>query len=1011
MVINRQPYKIKTMNLGIIASSNAMTPVANAGPDQIVSRFSPLAVLDGSASSGPITSTTWTLLNPTSSAENGFVMMPDKVRTPAINLAYRTNTVPSGYGPGEYIYQLSVTDGVNVSTDTCKVTVQYTDMPPQRTTFRYANSTDVANIENANLGDLILDGANDGDVIGGLKNEIYIPASANWTLGPGQKVLIKGGKYARVLLNFNDNLVVGAPGNPVIITNYDGQVEVQRGFSVKNVKYAKITGKYVPGVSGDASYIGHANGNYAFRRGTYGIFANNCFINASSPGIEISGKEASFTELEYCEAGNGGFAGIYIKSDDSSALTYNGLDVHDMYIHDTSGEGVYIGTTSNNNPQQLTNFKFHNNRIIRAANEGIQIGQQAGGGDIYNNVVFMAATRWVSPFNDTQCFGAQWGCTNGNNKFRNNIVIGAGEQLASFIQQRVASGITESTIANTANNNVFYGSKGFIGNYIADTSGVSSSRSLTMNGNYSGQHFFQQDKVYQTPYSHAINTQQQIRSQLTNMTLSITNFTIDNTKTTALSGPGSISGTVVTSSFPEFNWNAGFDKTYHTNYSRWAYVIYNSYGDEYGTYSYTKQGQLFTYNLGDLVMWQGKLYTSNINGNLGNMPNGVTDYFWTKLTWTKDGVTYDYPPDDFRELDTDYYASRNIGLEDRLPAIANIAPTANAGADASITLPTNTTSLNGSGSDSDGTITSYLWSKLSGPAGGTISSPTSATTNITALQEGTYVFRLTVTDNLGLTGTDTVSVVVAPAPPPVGQFLTTVNGWNAYVHLPDDYNSNPSTYYPTIIFFPGLGEVGTTASKVIQNGPGAYIAQGWNGNVTASSTTVKFIVISLQPSSAYPTEFSMNSRLSILKSTYRIDTTKMHLTGLSHGGWCASTFVTGDALGGPFTYAGQVASVVNVQGVTPNDNTPYPNLFDNFADVGGRYLGFEQVNDGRYIDVITNRMNARVPNSGIWVSTNFGNGGHCCWNQFYGGQGVQPTAFTLDGISQNIYQWMAKESL
>jgi hypothetical protein len=252
---------------------------------------------------------------------------------------------------------------------------------------------------------------------------------------------------------------------------------------------------------------------------------------------------------------------------------------------------------------------------------------------------------------------------------------------------------------------------------------------------------------------------------------------------------------------------------------------------------------------------------------------------------------------------------------------------------------------------------------------------------------------------------------VAPAPPPVGQFLTTVNGWNAYVHLPDDYNSNPSTYYPTIIFFPGLGEVGTTASKVIENGPGAYIAQGWNGNVTASSTTVKFIVISLQPSSAYPTEFSMNSRLSILKSTYRIDTTKMHLTGLSHGGWCASTFVTGDALGGPFTYAGQVASVVNVQGVIPNDNTPYPNLFDNFADVGGRYLGFEQVNDGRYIDVITNRMNARVPNSGIWVSTNFGNGGHCCWNQFYGGQGVQPTAFTLDGISQNIYQWMAKESL
>jgi hypothetical protein len=362
---------------------------------------------------------------------------------------------------------------------------------------------------------------------------------------------------------------------------------------------------------------------------------------------------------------------------------------------------------------------------------------------------------------------------------------------------------------------------------------------------------------------------------------------------------------------------------------------------------------------------------------------------------------------------TDFIEVTVIVSSNSITPVPNIAPTANAGADKSITLPTSTTTLNGSGSDSDGTIASYSWSKLSGPSGGTISSPTSATTNITALQEGTYVFRLTVTDNLGLTGTDTASVVVAPAPPPAGQFLTTVNGWNAYVHLPDDYNSNPSTYYPTIIFIPGFGEVGPNApaSRAIVNGPGAYITQGWNGNVTVSGTTVKFIVISLQPSSSYPGAVATNTRISTLKSTYRIDTTKMHLTGLSHGAWVASIFVTSDALGGPFTYAGQVASVVNVQGVTPTSNQPYPDLFDNFADVGGRYLGFEQTQDPRDIRTITDRMNARVPNSGIFVSTSFGNGDHCCWNQFYGGQGTQPTRFTLDGISQNIYEWMARESL
>jgi hypothetical protein len=113
---------------------------------------------------------------------------------------------------------------------------------------------------------------------------------------------------------------------------------------------------------------------------------------------------------------------------------------------------------------------------------------------------------------------------------------------------------------------------------------------------------------------------------------------------------------------PDFTFNAGFDKTYYTNYSLWAYKIYDSYGDEYGTYSYTKQGQPFTYNIGDMVMWMGKFYVSNINGNVGHMPSGATDAYWTKLTWTNGVTTYDYPPDDFRESITAYYRSKGIGL-------------------------------------------------------------------------------------------------------------------------------------------------------------------------------------------------------------------------------------------------------------------------------------------------------------------------------------------------------------
>ena len=242
------------------------------------------------------------------------------------------------------------------------------------------------------------------------------------------------------------------------------------------------------------------------------------------------------------------------------------------------------------------------------------------------------------------------------------------------------------------------------------------------------------------------------------------------------------------------------------------------------------------------------------------------------------------------------------------------------------------------------------------------------------------------------------------------QSLINVSGWNAYVHVPASYYSNPTVSYPTIIFFPGIGEVGTNPASVISNGPGAYIAQGWNGNVTIDGRVVEFIVISLQTATAYPNEDVMNAKIQQLKGLYRMDPNRLYLTGLSHGGWCATTFVSGDNYGGPYTYAGQVAAVVSVEGVTPRDNAPYPNMFDNFANAGGRYLGFEQVNDFRDTKTVVDRMNLTKPNSAIYVQTNFNGGWHCCWNSFYGGQSQEPVKFNLDGINQNLYEWLARQS-
>jgi len=96
--------------------------------------------------------------------------------------------------------------------------------------------------------------------------------------------------------------------------------------------------------------------------------------------------------------------------------------------------------------------------------------------------------------------------------------------------------------------------------------------------------------------------------------------------------------------------------------------------------------------------------------------------------------------------------------------------TADAGVNQNVTLPTSSITLSGSGSTPTGTtVTSYNWTRVSGPNTPTIVSPTSATTSVTGLVQGTYVFQLQVTNSASNTATDQVSIIVSPAPanPPI----------------------------------------------------------------------------------------------------------------------------------------------------------------------------------------------------------------------------------------------------
>ncbi|XP_037957769.1 dyslexia-associated protein KIAA0319-like protein [Teleopsis dalmanni] len=97
----------------------------------------------------------------------------------------------------------------------------------------------------------------------------------------------------------------------------------------------------------------------------------------------------------------------------------------------------------------------------------------------------------------------------------------------------------------------------------------------------------------------------------------------------------------------------------------------------------------------------------------------------------------------------------------------NAPPVANAGGDKSVTLPISALYLNGSKSSDDLAIVKYAWSRDdSSLAAGVIVGDTNTkpVLILTNLVHGRYVFKLTVSDEQGLTNTDTISVIVHPDP-------------------------------------------------------------------------------------------------------------------------------------------------------------------------------------------------------------------------------------------------------
>ncbi len=151
-----------------------------------------------------------------------------------------------------------------------------------------------------------------------------------------------------------------------------------------------------------------------------------------------------------------------------------------------------------------------------------------------------------------------------------------------------------------------------------------------------------------------------------------------------------------------------------------------------------------------------------------------------------------------------------------LSATNNEIPTVSVGEDIDLTLPEDTTLITGTASDTDGTIETYAWTQVDGPSTALLSNDTTMEVTVSNLVEGTYIFRLTVTDDTGDVGFDEVLVNVSPLvvnQAPIAAASASVLEGNAPLEI--EFSSSNSTDDSTIVSY--LWDFGTGDISTLEN--------------------------------------------------------------------------------------------------------------------------------------------------------------------------------------------------
>ncbi len=295
---------------------------------------------------------------------------------------------------------------------------------------------------------------------------------------PGQRVCVQAGDYD--FIRFQQ--VRGTAEAWVTIVNCGGQVRVHN----PDRAYGLV-------IEGESQYFrllgtGDPDQTYGFRVSVPAV--------DPWPGVGLAlGDKSTNYEVSHIEIHDTGFAGVTAKTDpvcdgsaDQDQFVQRDIELHHLYVHDTGGEGFYVGSTQSDGqtitcdgtdevhqPHFLEGVRLHHNLVERTAWDGMQVGMARADCLVYANTISGVGSAGVEYQQQGLQIGTYSSCEVSGNvihdgpvmgiivlgagvtRIHNNLITGFGEDGIYANHRDVASAATYDFFFNTI---VDYGGTG-----------------------------------------------------------------------------------------------------------------------------------------------------------------------------------------------------------------------------------------------------------------------------------------------------------------------------------------------------------------------------------------------------------------------------------------------------------------------------------------------------------------------------------------------------------------------